>query len=95
MYIFYIFGNNNKKYWRPNVHKNILIKIRESIQKNVGSNVELIYRSRRKEKLQKGVIEGAYTSLFTIVVQVDGEYQRFSYTYADVLTNAVSLKAIS
>lgn len=68
--------------------------IRAAIEARVGSPVELTYRSRRKESTHSGVLEGAYGSLFTVRVLVDGTEQRLSYTYSDVLTNCVTVKPL-
>ncbi len=68
--------------------------IRASIAERVGTPVELTCRSRRKELIHSGVLEGAYGSLFTVRVLVDGTEQRLSYTYSDVLTNCVTVKPL-
>ena len=77
------------------MQKTALTSIKETLQKNIGSNIEFICRSRRKESFHKGILDGAYQSLFTVSIVVDGQNQRLSYTYADILTQAVSIKAIS
>lgn len=66
--------------------------IRRNISSQVGNSVELICRSRRKESIHRGILEGAYGSLFTVKILVDGIEQRLSYTYTDVLTHSVTIK---
>ena len=66
--------------------------IRSNISQLVGAPVELTCRARRKESIKQGVLEGAYGALFTVRVAADGRDMRVSYTYTDVLTNAVSVR---
>lgn len=76
------------------MHQTSLYSIREAISSRVGSPVELVCRSRRKEHVHQGVLEGAYKSLFTVCVTIDGTEQRLSYMYSDVLTNCVTVKPL-
>ena len=71
-----------------------LIAIKKSIQKSVGSPVILICRSRRRERKSRGLLEGAYGSLFTVKTVVDGSEVRQSYTYSDILTHAVTIRPV-
>jgi uncharacterized protein Veg len=71
-----------------------LCSIRQAIATNVGHDVELTCRNRRKESVRRGVIEGAYGSLFTVIVCVDGQQRRLSYTYCDILTKSVIVRPL-
>lgn len=76
------------------MHQSTIYGIKRIISAQVGKNVELVCRSRRKESIHRGVLEGAYGSLFTVKVLVDGIEQRVSYTYTDVLTRSVIVKPL-
>lgn len=71
-----------------------LAAIRRDLQANVGRTVELVSNSRRRLHSRTGVLEGAYASVFTVVVADEEGAQRLSYTYADILTKAVSIRAV-
>ena len=68
--------------------------IRKSLQKNVGRPVELLSSSRRKLHSRTGVLESAYGSVFTVVISDEEGELRVSYTYADVLTQSVRVRAL-
>ncbi|MCT4661083.1 MAG: Veg family protein [Tissierellales bacterium] len=67
--------------------------IRQNVQDHVGSRVKLkADKGRKKIVVNEGIIESAYPSVFTIVVE--GAYEqsrRVSYSYSDILTSTVEL----
>jgi uncharacterized protein Veg len=73
--------------------KPTLSAIRKRMSEYVGSNVELICHNRRKLLTRHGVLEGAYGSVFTVMVCENDIEQRLSYTYSDVLTNSVTVRS--
>lgn len=72
---------------------NRLMTIRQNVQDHVGSRVKLkADKGRKKIVVNEGIIESAYPSVFTIVVE--GAYEqsrRVSYSYSDILTSTVEL----
>ncbi|MBC8531714.1 Veg family protein [Gehongia tenuis] len=65
-----------------------LIYIQKELKDRVGRDVWLrTKRERRNHSLKQGVIEGTYPSLFTVRA-AEG---CMSFTYTDVLTQAVEL----
>lgn len=72
---------------------NKLIDIRQNVQEHIGSRVTLkADKGRKKIVVNEGIIENAYPSVFTIVIE--GEFaqaRRVSYSYSDILTSTVEL----
>jgi len=72
---------------------NALSKIKDRLDPYIGEKIRFkANKGRRRFVEREGVLEGTYPSLFT--VQVDGKNRpsrRMSFTYADVLTQAVEL----
>lgn len=60
---------------------------------NIGSKIILKADKGRKKIVENvGIIESAYPSVFTVVI--DGEYsqsRRVSYSYSDLLTSTVEI----
>ena len=72
------------------------LKVRASIQQQCGSEVMIqLDRGRNKVDIQKGVIQEAYPSVFTILVedeQEDRPSQLLSFSYTDVITKEIRMK---
>jgi uncharacterized protein Veg len=67
--------------------------VRSDIQRNIGSKVRLeTNKGRHKSVISKGVISNVYPSIFTIQLS-DGPdpSRKLSFSYTDVLTNAVEI----
>ena len=72
--------------------KNSLGEIRKELESHVGKKIKLrANRGRRKAFEKVGVLENTYPSLFVVLVDEKTYHQRFSFTYADVLTETVEL----
>lgn len=73
--------------------KSDLVQIKRNIETCIGERVQLrSNKGRKKFFISEGVIENTYPSIFTI--RFENEYEmtrRVSYSYTDVLTNAVEL----
>ncbi|HOJ12697.1 MAG TPA: Veg family protein [Clostridiales bacterium] len=73
--------------------KSDLVQIKRNIETCIGERVQLkSNKGRKKIFIREGVIENTYPSIFTI--RFENEYEmtrRVSYSYTDVLTNAVEL----
>ena len=73
--------------------KSDLIQIKKNIETCIGERVQLrSNKGRKKFFIREGVIENTYPSIFTI--RFENEYEttrRVSYSYTDVLTNAVEI----
>jgi len=73
--------------------KSDLIQIKKNIETCIGERVQLrSNKGRKKFFIREGVIENTYPSIFTI--RFENEYEttrRVSYSYTDVLTNAVEV----
>lgn len=71
-------------------------KIRTSVQNNCGNMVEIrLDRGRNKVDVEKGVIKGAYSSIFTI--QLDDESDEkpnriLSFSYTDIITKDIRMR---
>ena len=72
--------------------KNPLLQIRKELESHVGKTIKLrANRGRRKSYEKIGVLENTYPSIFVVRVEEENYHQRFSFSYADVLTETVEL----
>jgi len=73
--------------------KSMLADIKKDLESHVGAKIRLkANRGRRKIVEREGVLEGAYPNIFTVKIEeADKSERRVSYTYADLLTEAVEL----
>ncbi|MBE5890984.1 MAG: hypothetical protein E7282_08465 [Lachnospiraceae bacterium] len=71
-------------------------KVRASVHQQCGSRVKIqLDRGRNKVDIQEGVIQEAYPSVFTILV--DDELDRnppqlLSFSYKDIITKDIRMK---
>ena len=77
--------------------KSDLLEIKRSIEVCIGERVQLkSNKGRKKTVIREGIIENTYPNIFT--VRFENEYdmtRRVSYSYIDVLTNAIELVVCS
>jgi len=77
--------------------KSDLLEIKRSIEVCIGERVQLkSNKGRKKTVIREGIIENTYPNIFT--VRFENEYEmtrRVSYSYIDVLTNAIELVVCS
>ena len=71
-------------------------KVRASVSGQLGNRVMIqLDRGRNRVDIQEGVIQGAYPSVFTILIDDENEKkpsQLLSFSYTDVLTRDVRMK---
>lgn len=70
-------------------------KVRASVQQQCGSRVMIqLDRGRNKVDVQEGVIQEAYPSVFTILVEdtKDHPAQLLSFSYTDIITKEIRMK---
>lgn len=71
-------------------------KVRASVQQQCGSEVMIqLDRGRNKVDIQKGVIQQAYPSVFTILVEDQTDEkpaQLLSFSYTDIITKEIRMK---
>ena len=66
-------------------------RVRASVHQQCGSSVMIqLDRGRNKVDVQRGVIQNAYPSVFTILV--DDERELLSFTYTDIITRDIRMK---
>ena len=73
--------------------RNDVFHVRSDIQRIVGSKVRLeTNKGRHKSVVDRGVIANVYPSIFTVQLS-DGPdpSRKLSFSYTDVLTNAVQI----
>lgn len=72
---------------------NSVTDIKESIQSHIGERVKLKTNKGRKKIVEhEGVLESAYSSIFTVKICNSYNLSRcVSYSYSDVLTDNVEL----
>lgn len=70
-------------------------KVRASVQQKCGSEVMIqLDRGRNKIDVQRGVIQEAYPSVFTILVESEDNKpsQLLSFSYTDIITKDIRMK---
>ena len=71
-------------------------KVRASVHQQCGSRVKIqLDRGRNKVDIQEGVIQQAYPSVFTVLVDDDKDQnppQLLSFTYKDIITKDIRMK---
>lgn len=78
------------------MEQEIISKVRSSIRQQCGSRVKIqLDRGRNKVDIQEGVIQQAYPSVFTVLVDDEREQnppQLLSFSYKDVITKDIRMK---
>ena len=78
------------------MEQTIINKVRSSIRQQCGSRVMIqLDRGRNKIDIQEGVIQQAYPSVFTVLVDDEREAnppQLVSFSYTDVITKDIRMK---
>ena len=70
-------------------------KVRASVHQQCGKKVMIqLDRGRNKVDIQEGVIQKAYPSVFTILVddEQDNAPQLLSFSYSDIITRDIRMK---
>ena len=70
-------------------------KVRASVHQQCGNRVKIqLDRGRNKVDIQEGVIQKAYPSGFTILVddEQDNAPQLLSFSYTDIITKDIRMK---
>ena len=71
-------------------------KVRASVHQQCGSRVLIqLDRGRNKVDIQEGVIQNAYPSVFTVLVNEEGDTnppQLLSFSYNDIITKDIRMK---
>ena len=70
-------------------------KVRASVHQQCGNRVKIqLDRGRNKVDIQEGVIQKAYPSVFTILVddEQDSAPQLLSFSYTDIITKDIRMK---
>ncbi len=70
-------------------------KVRASVHQQCGNRVKITLDSgRNKVDIQEGVIQKAYPSVFTILVddEQDNAPQLLSFSYTDIITKDIRMK---
>ena len=78
------------------MEQEIISKVRSSIRQQCGNRVKIqLDRGRNKVDIQEGVIQRAYPSVFTVLVDDEREEnhpQLLSFSYTDIITKDIRMK---
>ncbi len=78
------------------MEQEVIRKVRSSIRQQCGNRVKIqLDRGRNKVDIQEGVIQQAYPSVFTILVddaKEENPPQLLSFSYTDVITKDIRMK---
>lgn len=73
-----------------------LNRVRASVLRQCGSKVKIqLDRGRNKVDIQEGVIQNAYPSVFTILIDDERDEnppQLLSFSYTDIITRDIRMK---
>ena len=73
-----------------------LNRVRSSVLQQCGSKVKIqLDRGRNKVDIQEGVIQNAYPSVFTILIDDERDEnppQLLSFSYTDIITRDIRMK---
>ena len=73
-----------------------LNRVRASVLQQCGSKVKIqLYCGRNKVDIQEGVIQNAYPSVFTILIDDERDEnppQLLSFSYTDIITRDIRMK---
>jgi len=87
-------GKQKIYYWSDRmIEKKDLFQLREDISKCIGSRIKLESNKRHnKSTISEGVIANVYPSIFTVETEKGTPANRtLSFSYTDILTNAVEI----
>lgn len=72
-----------------------LLQIKRDLDNLVGKKVRIkANKGRRRVVVREGMLEQTYPSLFVIKLGSDQHHRRVSFTYTDLLTEAVELTVV-
>ncbi|PXW88474.1 uncharacterized protein Veg [Streptohalobacillus salinus] len=73
-----------------------LVEIKRGLDGQIGKRLQLIANGGRKKTVERyGTLEETYNAVFIVALDQDeNAFERVSYSYADVLTEAVELNFI-
>ena len=73
-----------------------IIKVRASVHQQCGSKVLIqLDKGRNKVDVQEGIIQNAYPSVFTVLVDDEEDSnppQLLSFSYTDIITRDIRMK---
>lgn len=82
--------------WWQLASKSVLVDIKRDLEAYVGERIRLKANKGRKKVVEReGVLEGTYPNIFTVRISEADGVRRVSYSYADLLTEAVELVVCS
>lgn len=76
--------------------RSVLVDIKRDLEAYVGEKIRLRANKGRKKVIEReGVLEGTYPNIFIVRLEEADSERRVSYSYADLLTEAVELVVCS
>lgn len=73
-----------------------LKEIKNGLEKKIGNRLELVANGgRRRTIVRSGILSETYPAVFVVELdQEENAFERVSYSYADVLTEAVEINFV-
>ncbi len=85
-------GSSGEGCGDPLASKSVLVDIKRDLEAYVGEKIRLKANKGRKKVVEReGVLEGTYPNIFIVRLEEADSERRVSYSYADLLTEAVEL----
>lgn len=71
-----------------------IASIKKELENKIGSRITLVAQTGRKKQTERnGVLTETYPSVFIVSLDQDeNAFERVSYSYTDILTNAVEVQ---
>ncbi|CAH1850498.1 Veg family protein [Convivina intestini] len=69
-----------------------LAEIKSRLDAHIGEKVTVISQAGRKKVTERsGILRSTFPSLFVVELSDDTQFDRASYSYADILTHSVNI----
>ncbi|MEG0806205.1 MAG: Veg family protein [Lachnospiraceae bacterium] len=70
-----------------------LEKVRASVRQQVGNRVQIrLDEGRHRTNVREGILQEAYPSIFTVLIDGEDPQQLLSFSYTDIITRGVRMR---
>ena len=74
------------------MHKEEVCKVRASVKKQLGNRVQIRQdEGRHRTNILEGILQCAYPSVFTVLLDHEEPQQLLSFSYTDIITQEVEM----
>lgn len=70
-----------------------VIKVRASVRQQLGNRVQIrLDEGRNRSDIREGILQDAYPSVFTVLLDGEDPQQTVSFSYTDIITRGVRMR---